>query len=156
MIYFLDTNCFRIIEGYYPSRFPSFWRSFNRAVEHEKIASVREVFKELDTKNTADHISSWMENNSDFFWDPNQEELAALAQIFAVPHFQNLVGMKQLLTGRPVADPFLIAAAMVNNGGVVTEERHKPNSAKIPTVCEHFSLPCMNLESMLTALNWAF
>jgi hypothetical protein len=45
MTHFLDTNCFRLLESYYPSRFPSFWRAFDDAVERGLVASVSEVYK---------------------------------------------------------------------------------------------------------------
>lgn len=145
MTHFLDTNCFRLVESYYPSRFPSFWRAFDEAVEEGLIASVSEVRKELEQGNTAPHVE-----------EPGPAELDALRKIFIVPHFQGLVGQKQIITGAPVADPFLVAATMVTGGCVVTEERHKPNSTKIPAVCEHFGIRCTNLEGMLIVLDWSF
>lgn len=156
MTHFLDTNCFRLLEGYYPSRFPSFWRAFDDAVAHGLVASVSEVRKELEQGNTAPHIDDWTKANPSFFREPSEAELAALREIFSVPHFQGLVGARQLQVGMPVADPFLIAAAMAVGGCVVTEERHKPNSTKIPAVCEHFRLHCTNLEGMLVELGWSF
>lgn len=156
MIHFLDTNCFRLLESYYPSRFPSFWRAFDEAVGLGVIASVREVGKELERGNTAPHIDEWTKANPEFFREPREAELAAVGEIFSIRHFQKLVGDKQILTGSPVADPFLVAAAMIAGGCVVTEERHKPNSAKIPSVCEYFGVQCTNLEGMLVALDWSF
>ncbi len=156
MRHFLDTNCFRLLESYYPSRFPSFWRAFGLAVERELITSVSEVRKELEQGNTAPHIDDWMEANPSFFRDPGEAELIAVQTIFSVPHFQGLVGLRQMQAGAPVADPFLIAAAMVVGGCVVTEERHKPNSTKIPAVCDHFGVRYTNLEGMLIELGWSF
>jgi hypothetical protein len=97
-----------------------------------------------------------MKDNPSFFREPSEADLAALRQIFFVPHFQGLVGLRQIQAGAPVADPFLIAAAMAVGGCVVTEERHKPNSTKIPAVCEHFGIRCTNLEGMLVELGWSF
>lgn len=156
MTHFLDTNCLRVLESYYPERFPSFWRAFNKAADEGSIASVAEVRKEVERGSAAPHILEWVEAHPEFFRDPTEPELVAVGRIFQVPHFQAMVGPKQLLQGTPVADPFLIAAAMVTSGVVVTEERYKPNSTKIPTVCRHFSVPCTTLEGMLTTLNWAF
>lgn len=156
MTYYIDSNSFRVLESYYPSRFPSFWTAFDAAAAKGEIASVSEVHKEVERGAAAEFILEWIASNRDFFRQPNEDELAALAQIFAVPHFQGLVGQRAILKGTPVADPFLIAAAMVNHGTVVTEERAKPNSAKIPNVCEHFEVSCLNLEDMLTALDWRF
>lgn len=156
MIYFVDTNCFRILEGYYPSRFPSFWSRFNEAAEDGQIASVEEVRKELELGNTAQHIEDWIQSHKEFFRMPDENVLEVLPLIFSKRHFQSLVGPRQILAGQPVADPFLIAAAKAANGCVVTEERHKPNSAKIPTVCDYFQVKCTNLEGMLDELGWEF
>lgn len=156
MTHFLDTNCFRLLESYYPSRFPSFWQAFDHAVERGLVTSVSEVRKELELGNTAPHIDDWMEAHPGFFRDPSEDELAAVQAIFLVPHFQGLVGPRPLLAGTPVADPFLIAAAMAVGGCVVTEERHKPNSTKIPAVCAHFGVHCTNLEGMMVELGWTF
>lgn len=156
MSYYIDTVCFRILESYYPSRFPSFWKAFDAAAKQGQLASVREVFKEIERGSTAKFIDEWVGSNADFFHDPSEEELAAVSRIFTVPHFQGLVGQRSLLQGNPAADPFLIAAAMVSNGVVVTEERAKPHSAKIPNVCAHFGIRCLDLEGMLTELDWRF
>ncbi len=56
----------------------------------------------------------------------------------------------------PVADPFVIACARVNSGTVVSQEKFKPNAAKIPNVCAHFAIPCMDLEGFMRAQNWSF
>jgi hypothetical protein len=38
----------------------------------------------------------------------------------------------------------------------VTEEKLKPNAAKIPNVCAHFQIPCINLERFMRDQNWSF
>ncbi len=43
----------------------------------------------------------------------------------------------------------IIACAKIQGGTVVTEEQLKPNAAKIPNVCEHFKIPCINLETFM-------
>ena len=156
MVHFIDTNSFRLLESYYPSRFPSFWQNFDRSVRAGDIASVREVRKEIEQGNAADHIEKWVKTNPHFFRDPDEDELHAVRDLFSNAHFQSMVGQKQILRGTPVADPFLIAAARVSGGCVVTEERAKPNSTKIPSVCSHLGVRCTNLEGMLVALKWRF
>lgn len=156
MTHFLDTNCFRVLESYYPGRFPSFWRAFNAAAKKGLVASVAEVRKEIDRGSAAPHILEWADEHREFFRDPTEPELASVSRIFQVPHFQGMIGTKHILHGTPVADPFLIAAAMVTPGVVVTEERYKPNSTKIPAVCQHFAVPCTTLEGMLATMDWSF
>jgi hypothetical protein len=87
---------------------------------------------------------------------PEAAETAFVAEIFKVPHFQQLVDGAARLRGQPVADPFVIAVAAVRGGCVVTEETHRPHAAKIPNVCEHFRVNCTNLEGFLEGKGWTF
>jgi len=32
----------------------------------------------------------------------------------------------------------------------------KPQAAKIPNVCQHFSVPCMDLETFMQQQGWSF
>lgn len=155
-MFVFDSNCFDALEMYFPSRFPSFWRAFDEAVSAGQIISVAEVRKEFDSYSPAEHVQDWVKGHPEFFSAPTGGELQAMAQIFAVPHFQQLIGKKQILQGRPVADPFLISCAWCRGATVVTEERPKPHSAKIPTVCEYFDVKWTNFEGMMTALRWTF
>ena len=41
-------------------------------------------------------------------------------------------------------------------GCVVTEERIKPNAVKIPNVCDHFDIDCINFETLMVLENWQF
>jgi hypothetical protein len=50
----------------------------------------------------------------------------------------------------------VIACAKVNSGTVVTEEQIKPHAAKIPNVCKHFDIPCVDLEGFMRQQGWAF
>jgi hypothetical protein len=96
---------------------------------------------------------------------PTGAELLFVAEIFKIRHFQGLIGAQQRLKGTPVADPFVIACARINQATVVTEEgwQHagkslalKPNAAKIPNVCAHFKIPCIDLEEFMHQQGWTF
>jgi len=67
-----------------------------------------------------------------------------------------LIGQKAILKGTPVADPFVLALAKAREGTVVTQERYKPKAAKLPNVCEHFQVPCHNLETFMKVEGWTF
>lgn len=156
MIYVFDTSSFIVIGHYYPGQFPSFWDKFNQAVDLEKITSVREVFRELDQEASIHHLSDWIKHHRSIFMTPNAEAMQFVSTIFSVPHFQALVSEKNRLAGRPCADPFIIALAKVMNGCVVTEEKEKPNAAKIPNVCRHFGVDCTNLQGFMKREGWSF
>jgi hypothetical protein len=90
------------------------------------------------------------------FLTPGTEEGKFVAEIFKVPHFQQLVGEQQRLLGKYVADPFVVACAFACGGTVVTEEAVKDNAAKIPNVCKHFSVKFTNVQGFLEANGWQF
>jgi hypothetical protein len=156
MVYVLDTNSLRILQNYYPDRFPSFWTKFDDLVLDGQVVSPREVSKELELQFRKEWFRDWVSRNKSLFVVPGPDETQMVAQILAIPHFQTIVGRKQILKGSPVADPWIVACAYVREGTVVTEEVNTPNAARIPNVCEHFGVPFMNLESFMDELGWTF
>jgi hypothetical protein len=156
MIHVFDTNSMRVLANYYPKRFPNFWKLFDAAVEAGSVVSVSEVYNELQFQVTDEWFLNWIEDHKSMFRIPSAEEGQFVAEIFKIDHFRILVGEKQQLKGQPVADPFLIAHAHIHKGIVVSEEREKPNAAKIPNVCSHFGIPCTNVDGFLEACGWEF
>jgi|SRR5215813_13575207 len=155
MIYVFDTSSFIKLNSYYPDVFQIFWQRFDEAVADGTIVSTREVFRELD-RDDPDHVLAWAKKNSQVFAIPTDAETNFVQKILAVPHFQQLISLKAQLTGIPVADPFVVACAAVKEGTVVTEERLKPNAAKIPNVCQNFNVKCLNLEEFMREIGWSF
>jgi hypothetical protein len=157
MIYVFDTSSFIQVESYYPEIFRSVWKKIDEAVEDGTLISTKEVLKEILRGQLSPHFLQWLrENGSTIFKTPSAEEASFIKEIFAIEHFQGLIGARQRLTGGLVADPFVIACARVRDGTVVTEESWKPNAAKIPNVCDHFRIPCVNLEGFMRDLGWKF
>jgi hypothetical protein len=156
MVYVFDSSSFRVLDHYFPQRFPSFWKRFNGSVQTTEIISAREVYKELKGQGIRPHLNDWIDLNKKIFLVPGPDETAFVGQIFAVRHFQQLVAERQRLKGIPVGDPFVIAMARARNGCVVTEESKKENAAPIPNVCEHFGVACCNLEVFMETKGWQF
>jgi len=155
--YVFDTNSLSaIIKHYFPSGFPSFWDKFRSSVEKVQIISVREVKRELADRFSDDQISHLITGNKEFFELPTNEELAFITEIYRVPHFQQNMESKKILSGGSFADPFVIAKGKITSRTVVTEEIIKPNGAKIPNICSHFSIPSTNFEGFLTQESWRF
>lgn len=155
MIYVVDTSSFREIERYYKDVFPTFWDLFQAEVDAGDVVSVREVLRELEACPET-NVVAWAKQNSGIFKPPTSAEATFVGQIFSVPHFAQLISAKAQMTGQPVADPFLIAAAQCCGGTVVTQERLKPNAAKIPNVCQHFGTAYTTFEGFLKAKGWSF
>lgn len=156
MIYVVDTNSLNVLRNFYPDTFPSFWDHFDGLVSDGELVSVEEVYEEIGQLVGSPHVTDWADNNRRIFAPPTEEEMAFVAEIFAVRHFQQLVSKDKLLRGGHVADPWLIARARAVDGCVITEEKLKPNAAKIPNVCEHFGIACKNMQELLADKGWRY
>lgn len=157
MKYVFDTGVFiDIFRHYYRDQFPSFWEQFDSAVRDERIVSTREVFKELE--QVADDALVWAKRHrAGVFPEPRAEEMEFVAKIFSGhPHFQQLVQQKKRLEGGPCADPFVIAKAKTERRTVVTTEKRRPDSARIPNICDEYKIVCVNLEKFMREEGWKF
>jgi hypothetical protein len=156
MTYVFDTGAFIILKNFYPTTFTTLWSRIDTLAGNGTITSVREVFNELHNYNDVDFIQDWAKQHKAIFAKPTNDELLVVQQILSISHFQALLSNKQILKGTPVADPFVIAAAKLKAATVVTQEVFKPNSAKVPNVCQHFGVVSINLESFMAQQGWAF
>lgn len=156
MIYVFDTSSFSRLKHFFPAIFKTIWTGLDALVTNGSLISTREVLNEIERGEADPHVNQWLKARKHIFTIPTAGELRFVATIFQVAHFHALIGQKQSLTGTPVADPFVIACAKIRPGTVVTEERFKPNAAKIPNVCAHFGVPCINLEEFMQAQGWSF
>lgn len=150
MIYIFDTNCFIVLGNYFPNRFPSVWRDINSYIDNGKIISVREVYNEIQRYGGTSVIKDWADKRSTIFLQPCDEELEFVRSIYSITHFRNNIRRKTILHGYPVADPFIIASAAVKDESrVVTQETFDEGAAKIPNICSHFNIGCINLEMFM-------
>ena len=156
MIYVFDTSSIRSLQHFYPSVFKTIWEGLDGLVQQQNLISTREVWNEVERQNISADVQAWAKSNKQIFTTPTSAELQFVAQILQIKHFQGLIGEQQRLKGTPVADPFVIACAKIKGGTVVTEEQPKPNAAKIPNVCEHFNVPCIDLEGFMQQQGWNF
>ncbi|OHC62088.1 MAG: hypothetical protein A2045_07085 [Rhodocyclales bacterium GWA2_65_20] len=156
MSYVFDTSAFIVLKNFYPTTFATLWNRIDTLAGNGIIVSVREVFNELHNYNDVDFIQDWAKQHKAIFIKPGNDELLVVQQILAIPHFQALVSNKAILKGTPVADPFVVAAGKVKGATVVTQEGLKPNAAKVPNVCAHFNVPCIDLETFMTQQGWTF
>lgn len=156
MIYVFDTSSIRSLQHFYPSIFKTIWDGLDALIQQQNLISTREVWNELERQNVSADVLVWAKQNKQIFTTPTAAELQFVAQIFQIKHFQSLIGEQQRLKGTPVADPFVIACAKIKGGTVVTEERLKPTAAKIPNVCLHFNVPCIDLEGFMQQQAWTF
>ncbi|MCK4352740.1 DUF4411 family protein [candidate division WOR-3 bacterium] len=145
-----------LFRHYYPNRFPTLWEKFDILISDSKLSSVRDVVNEINRYANSDRLTKWVKDNRNFFPKSTTNELLTVRKIFQVKHFQSMIREKERLQGYPVADPFVVAKAKACNGCVVTLERRKENSAKLPNVCDHFGILCIDLEEFMEKEGWIF
>ena len=157
-MYIFDTSSFSLLFKYYPSRFPSLWNKFDELIKSQRVSSVIEVYKELQGMDKNEAAITWTNDNKDIFHKPSGAEASFMMALFKERngHFQGMIEKTKQLKGGLCADPFLVAKAKINNLTIITEERNKPNSTKIPAICEYYSIPCNNLELFMIKENWIF
>ena len=156
MKYVFDSDSLINLFGhYYPRRFPTLWEQFDALVSGGELISVREVFNEIGSRE--DSLGTWAkEQKNILFLETTVEEFKFVAEIFKVRHFQAMIRKQERLKGKPVADPFVIARAKISGACVITQEKNIKNAARIPNVCDHFGIPCINLEGFMKEENWTF
>ena len=156
MSYAFDTSGLSaLFRNYYRSVFPTLWIGFDQLVATGKILSTREVQREIED-SSLDNLRDWTAANKDIFAVPTPDEAVFVARIYQVPHFQQNIETRKLLNGGKLADPFIIARAAIATASVVTTEKRKPQSAKIPNICDHFKIGCLSLEEFMQKEGWTF
>jgi hypothetical protein len=148
-MYIFDTNVFYALGHYYPSRFPTIWSRLEDLVKDGSLQSVREVLREIESNCPFETIEEWATAHRSIFQPPSEQEMKFVAKIFQKKQYQGFVKKQNILKGRPVADPFVIAAAKISGGEVVTLESATAGGARIPAACHEFGIKCINLEQFL-------
>ncbi len=148
-MYVFDTNVFYALGHYYPSRFPTIWARLEDLAKDGTLRSVREVLREIEGNCPFETIETWVKVHRDIFKPPNDQEMKFIAKLFEKKQYQGFVKRQNILKGRPVADPFVIAAAKNLEGQVVTLESPTAGGARIPAACKDFGVECIDLEQFL-------
>lgn len=154
-VYVFDTTPLLNLFGHYdPAVFPDLWADFNRLLADGRVLSVREVRREI--KYGPDALLEWVKMNAVVFVAPDAAQTGFLQKMLENRLAQGLIQHKKMLKGGGAADPFIIALARVRDGCVVTEEKHRPNAPKIPTICEQFGIPCVDLTGFMKREGWRY
>lgn len=154
--YVIDTNIFsKSLKNLPFKAFQDIWQPWSSMMTEGKIVSVAEAYEELDNywggKDSQE--CNWLKMHKQFFLKPTNEEGRIVAEIFGSRKFREGVKEKSLRAGSPEADAFLVAKAKICNGILVTDESdEKPNSEKIPNICDAFKVPYMKKEDFYILL----
>jgi len=153
MKYCIDTSS--ILEAwnrrYPPDNFPGFWSKLEALISDGTLITSDEVLVELERKD--DEVHSWFKSHKQIFIEPTEEIQNSVSTIMKL--FKKIVDTR---TGKNAADPFVIATAMVLKCKVITQEGRtgSHNRPKIPEICEHFNVPCINILELIQEQNWVF
>ncbi len=148
-MYIFDTNVFYALGHYYPSRFPSIWTRLEDLTRNGDLGSVKEVLREIESNCPFESIENWAKDHRAIFKPASEEEMRFVARLFQKKPYQGFVKTQNILKGRPVADPFVIAAGKITGGNVVTLESQTAEGARIPAACRDFGVKCIDLEQFL-------
>lgn len=159
-IYVIDTSSLIRIkpEDYPHDIFVTLWSNMENLVKSRRLMSSKLVLEELKKKN--DDIYKWAKRNEEMF-----KEITTLEQTELVK--QILKKFPSLIDpdGQVEADPFVITLALQKESQqtldsfnkekiVVTEEILQGNKIKIPFVCQHFGIECINIFDLFRREGW--
>lgn len=166
-IYLLDANIFITpFQYYYPFDIAKpYWIFLEESMISGTIVVARKVYDEV-MKGT-DDLRKWMKGLSINCLDHRPKNVLNNYKL-VLNHIQTETTCytNKALTEwsqNNTADPWLVAIAMTYGYTMVTLEipnkmlgTNPCNRAKIPDVCAHFNVPCINLFEMLRKLKFTF
>lgn len=160
IIYCVDTSTLIHIHREYPEDvFPGLWQSVAKLVQGGRLIAPLEVLKEIEKGD--DQLLKWAKKHRRMFRDLDPSQAQVVKHIAA--EFPTLVDWQK---ETPEADPFVIALAQVQTEDrkdelfatkhiVVTQE--SPTKAnRIPAVCKHYGVECINLLELFRWEGWRF
>ncbi len=150
--YIFDSGPFIDMKQYPNDVFTTLWDNFFIMLQEGQIISSSEVLREL--KDYDDEIGYLAKSNSHIFVKPTIEEQTFVQEVLA--RFPELLKRKNILAGKPIADPFVIAQARIHDCILVHAEKHTPNSHRIPGVCKHYGVKEMSLFDFFREEKWKF
>ncbi len=120
------------------------------ALDGNLIAS-RSVYHEIE--NREDRLIDWAKEHAEMFVEDDEAVQAQVTGIFA--GWPRQADFNRYVTG---ADAFVIAHAQGRGFAVVTGEKpsNSPDDTKIPDVCRHYDVHCINLMDMIEERGWRF
>lgn len=153
----LDSNVLiQAWQHYYaPKICPTYWEVINRLGKEDVIFIGQSVYDEI--AKTEDDLYEWLKKSDIKVYKQDSEVAKQLSKIFAAdPSHKFLVDNKK---GRSLADPWVIAHALVSDASVVTKELNSlqgKNKIKIPNVCQNMGVRCINDFELIQELGLLF
>lgn len=150
--FLLDTNIFitpyRI---YYPFDLaPSFWEQLKNVLESPNVAILDKVLDEINKGSNDDKLTEWINNvNLNIIKQHEHQDIVKAFQsiINYIDQSNYTAEAKNEWMEQGIADPWLIATAIVHHYTIITLETksNELRKIKIPTIAEHFNIECKDL-----------
>ncbi len=150
--YVFDTGPLIDFKHYYEDVFVTFWDKFEDLIENVYVISSIEVLRELQQRD--DDAATIAGKHKEIFLKPIMDEQEYVKDILS--KHSELIKVKNLVGGAPVADPFIIAQAIVNNATLITSEKFKPNAHNIPNICKEYGVEVLSLKEFFEREEWKF
>lgn len=150
--YIIDSGPIIDFKHYYEDVFVSLWDRFEDLIENGSIISSIEVFRELQQRD--DDAAAIASKYKHIFLNPLVEEQKYVREILT--KHSELIKFKNIAGGAPVADPFIIAQAIVNNATLITTEKFKPNAHNVPNICKEYGIDVLTLKDFFKREDWKF
>ncbi|MEQ2005188.1 MAG: DUF4411 family protein [Limisphaerales bacterium] len=159
MAYLLDSNTLiQAKNDFYPFDMAKpYWDWLIKANQDGHVYSVEKVMEEL--QGHADQLSVWSKSlGLGFFLPPDEKTAESLKAIAVWLDSHNTYSSAAKAEFLNDADYWLIAHAHAHRHAVVTFEKHENSKhrVKIPSVCNHFGVPCVKLFEMLRKQGFGF
>ena len=162
----MDTSTIsEIFRSFYQDRFPTFWERFDELVRAGRAVSVRTVRTELQNARRSEIVGAvgcLQDLNPKFFSEPDEQEQLLVGEMLNDQTISSASNRwrEKAVRAMEDADPYLIARARIQNQSfgtvtIVTQEESN-NPANIPAVCQRFGVRCVNLQQMMSELQWRF
>jgi hypothetical protein len=135
----------------------SYWRWLAGQVEAGRIVCPKRVFQEIvEGHERQDDLAKWFQaRRGDGLCIASDRSVQKQVGIIST-HVFSVYRSHQAMRFSDGADPWIIAHAQVDDGTVVTQESSlRPNSHKvrIPDLCRHFNVRCIDGLQMMKDLN---
>lgn len=156
MKYLLDANTYIQAKSlhYRMNVVPGFWSWLDQQFGYQQVCSIRSVYDELVAGG--DELSDWAKKHREHFLpvdDKETQEIFTEIASHVVRHstYQDPF-VSSFLGG---ADPWLVTKAKAIGAQVVTNEARVgvgSKKVKVPNVCDHFEIECVDTFDLLDTL----
>lgn len=159
VVYSVDTSALIDLGRWYPrSVFRKLWQEMKVLVTQGRLIAPPQVREEI--KRQDDELLRWVRAQKRMFVQLQSVHLQCVSEILG--HFPDLIDPNKQTED---ADPFVIAVALARKRGhlfgsdyvVVTQERLRSHGRpRIPNVCQHYGIECLDIFQFFAREGWTF